>query len=157
MKVYLIHHAATHTLEEDPERHLTEEGRKQADRLGTRFKAAGIAPVRILHSDKQWPMETAERIAAVMGLSDRTAVADYPIDTGDAVAPFLAEIAASDGDIMMSGHIDFLRRTASALVCGDEAIQVVDFKPDFGTVFCLEGDGDDWIVRFGWRQEHAPG
>lgn len=157
MKVYLIHHAATHTVEEDPERHLTEAGRDQADRLGSRFKAAGIAPTRILHSDKQWPMETAERIAAVMGLSDRTVLAGYPINTGDPVSPFLAEIAASDGDIMMAGHVDYLLRSASALVCGDESIPVVAFKPDFGTVFCIEGEADDWIVRFGWRQEHAPG
>ena len=79
MKVYLIHHTTAFSLEQDPERHLTELGRAQADRLGTRFAAAGIDPVRILHSDKQWVRETAERIGAVMGLSDRLAVAGYPI------------------------------------------------------------------------------
>lgn len=157
MKVYLIHHATAFKLEEDPERHLTELGREQADRLGARFAAAGIDPVRILHSDKQWVSETAEQIADVMGLSDRLAVAGYPIDTNDDVAPFLAEIDAASGDLMMVGHVAYLRRAAARLVTGDESVQVISFKPDFGTAFCLEKEDDDWIVRFGWRQEHAAG
>lgn len=157
MKVYLIHHATAFKLEEDPARHLTELGREQADRLGTRFAAAGVDPVRILHSDKQWVRETAERIADVMGLSDRLAVAEYPIDTNDDVAPFISEIEASSGDLMMVGHVAYLRRAAARLVTGDETLQVISFKPDFGTAFCLEKEDDDWIVRFGWRQEHAAG
>ena len=157
MKIYLIHHTTAFKSEEDPERHLTELGREQADRLGARFSAAGIEPVRILHSDKQWVRETAERIAAMIGLSDRLAVAEYPIDTGDDVSPFMAEIIAADGDVVMVGHVDYLRRSAAKLVSGDESVQVISFKPEFGTAFCLEKEDDDWIVRFGWRQEHAAG
>lgn len=157
MKVYLIHHATAFKAEEDPERHLTQLGREQADRLGARFAAAGIDPVRILHSDKQWVRETAEHIADVMGLSDRLAVAGYPIDTDDDVAPFMAEIEAADGDLMMVGHVAFLRQAAAKLVTGDESVQVISFKPDFGTAFCIEKEDGDWIVRFGWRQEHVPG
>ncbi|MGB0629675.1 MAG: histidine phosphatase family protein [Alphaproteobacteria bacterium] len=154
MKVYLIHHATAFKAEEDPERHLTPLGRDQADRLGARLAAAGVDPVRILHSDKQWVMETAERIAAAMGMQDRTAVAGYDINTGDDLSPFLSEIDAADGDIMMVGHVDYLRRAAAKLVAGDENVQVIAFKPDFGTAFCLEDEDGDWIVRFGWRQEH---
>lgn len=157
MKVYLIHHTTAFSADEDPERHLKPQGRDEADRLGTRFKDAGVAPGRILHSDKKWVRETAERLAVVLGMSGRTEVAGYPIDTGDPVAPFLDEIRASDGDIMMVGHVDYLIRTASALVCGDENNHAVAFKPGFGSVFCLEGDGDDWVVRFGWLQEHPAG
>tara|TARA_R110002072_G_scaffold132608_13_gene272770 strand:+ start:2553 stop:3026 length:474 start_codon:yes stop_codon:yes gene_type:complete len=157
MKIYLIHHATAFSLEEDPERHLTDLGRDQADRLGSRFRAAGVDPVRILHSDKQWVSETADRIAAAMGMEDRTELAAYPINTGDDLSPFLAEIDQSAGDLMMVGHVEYLRRTASKLVAGDEAIQVIGFKPDFGTVFCLEQEDGGWIVRFGWRQEHPAG
>ena len=155
MKVYLIHHATAFKSEEDPDRHLTELGRKQADQLGARFVAAGTNPIRILHSDKQWVRETAERIAAVMGASDRLAVAGYPIDTNDDVGPLIAEIEAASGDMMMVGHVAYLRRAAAKLVTGDDSMQVISFKPDFGTAFCLEKEDGDWIVRFGWRQEHA--
>lgn len=157
MKVYLIHHAHLLDAEQDPERPLSQQGREESDRLGARFKAAGVAPARILHSDKQWTVETAERIAAAIGAQVRTSVADYPINTGDSTGPFMKEIKDSGGDIMMTGHSDFLLRSASRLLCGDEGIRVVEFKPGNCTAFCLEGDGDDWAVAFGWRQEHMTG
>ena len=157
MKVYLVHHVNALSAEEDPQRHISKQGRDEADRLGTRFRAAGVAPVRILHSDKQWTIDTAQRIAAKLGMEDRAVKASYPINTGDAVAPFVDEIKAAKGDLMMCGHIDYLLRAASRLVCGNEKKKVVEFKPGNGTVVCLEGEGDAWHIVFMWRDDHAPG
>jgi len=157
MKVYLVHHVDALSAEQDPQRHISPKGREQSDRLGARFRALGVAPVRILHSDKQWTLDTAERIAARLGAEGKTAKTGYPINTGDPVAPFMAEIAAADGDIMMCGHVDYLLRSASQLVCGDETRKVVEFKPGNGTAVCLEGEGADWVITYAWRQDHAPG
>jgi len=157
MKVYLIHHANVLSAEQDPERHLSPRGRDESDRLGARFKVAGIAPARILHSDKQWTLETAERIAAAMGANGKTAVADYPIATGHPTEPFMTEITDGGGDIMMVGHSDYLLRSASKLWCGDEDVRVIEFKPGNCTAFGLERVGDDWAVTLGWRQEHMQG
>ena len=157
MKVYLVHHVDALSAEQDPQRHISPKGREQADRLGTRFRQLGVAPSRILHSDKQWTIDTAERIAAKLGAEDKTAKAAYPISTGDPVEPFIAEIAAARGDIMMCGHVDYLLRACSRLVCGNETRKVVEFKPGNGTAVCLEGKGDDWVITYAWRQDHAPG
>ncbi len=157
MKVYLVHHVDALPAEKDPQRHISPMGREQADRLGARFKALGAAPVRILHSDKQWTIDTAECIAAALGTADKTVKAAYPVNTGDPLAPFLAEIAAAGGDVMMCGHVDYLLRAASKLVCGDESRKVVEFKPGNGTAVCLEGKGSDWVITYAWRQDHAPG
>jgi len=157
MKVYLVHHTDALSAEQDPQRHISPKGREQADRLGSRLRALGVAPVRILHSDKQWTIDTAERIAAKLGAEDKTAKTAYPINTGDPVEPFVAEIAVARGDIMMCGHVDYLLRAASRLVCGDEKRKVVEFKPGNGTAVCLEGAGDEWVVTYAWRQDHAPG
>jgi phosphohistidine phosphatase len=157
MKVYLVHHVDALPAEQDPQRHISPKGRAQADRLGARLNALGVAPVRILHSDKQWTIDTAVRVAAKLGAEDKTAKAAYPINTGDPVAPFMAEIAAAGGDIMMCGHVDYLLRSASKLVCGDETRKVVEFKPGNGTAVCLEGQGKDWVITFAWRDDHAPG
>ena len=157
MKVYLVHHVDALKAEQDPKRHISPLGREQADRLGTRLRALGVSPVRILHSDKQWTIDTAERIAARLGAEKRTATAKYPINTGDPVAPFMAEIASAGGDIMMCGHVDYLLRSASELVCGDEKRKVVEFKPGNGTAVCLEGQGRDWFITYAWRADHAPG
>ena len=96
-------------------------------------------------------------VAAQLGLSIRTAKTAYPINTGDPVAPFIAEINASQGDIMMCGHVDYLMRTVSQLVCGDEKRKVIEFKPGNGTTACLEGSGSQWAVTFLWRDDHAAG
>ena len=157
MKVYLVHHVDALSAEQDPQRHISQKGRDQADRLGMRFRALGVAPVRILHSDKQWTIDTADRIAAKLGAQDKTAKTAYPINTGDPVAPFIAEIAAVGGDVMMCGHVDYLLRSASQLVCGDETRKVVEFKPGNGTAVCLEGEGDKWFITYAWRADHAPG
>ena len=157
MKVYLVHHVDALSAEQDPQRHISPKGRDQADRLGARLRALGVTPARILHSDKQWTIDTAERVAAKLGAKDKTATAAYPIDTGAPLAPFMAEIAAAKGDIMMCGHIDYLLRAASQLVCGDEKRKVVEFKPGNGTVVCLEGGGEEWFITYAWRQDHAPG
>jgi phosphohistidine phosphatase len=157
MKVYLVHHTDALSAEQGPQRHISPKGRDQADRLGTRFRALGVRPLRILHSDKQWTIDTAERIAARLGMEDKTAKAAYPINTDDPVAPFIAEIAAAGGDIMMCGHVVYLERTASKLVCGDETKKVVAFKPGNGTAVCLEGEGNDWVITSVWRDDHAPG
>jgi len=157
MKVYLVHHVHALSAEQDPQRHISPKGRDQADRLGARLHALGVAPARILHSEKQWTMDTASRIAAKLGAENKTARAAYPVNTGDPIAPFMAEIAASGGDIMMCGHADYLLRAASQLVCGDEKRKVVEFKPGHGTLVCLEQEGSGWVITCMWRQDHAPG
>jgi hypothetical protein len=55
----------------------------------------------------------------------------------------------------MCGHVDYLLRSASRLVCGDERGKVVEFKPGNSTAVCLEGDG--WVVTWMWRQDHPAG
>ena len=157
MKVYLIHHTDALSAEQDPGRHISEKGKAQADRLGERLRALGARPVRIVHSAKQWTIDTAERIAAKLGLEERTAQAAYPIATDDPVEPFIAEIAGAGGDVMMCGHFDYLERTAARLVCGSEATKVVAFKPGNGTTVCLEGEGAEWVIRWMWRDDHTPG
>lgn len=157
MKVYLVHHVDALSAEQDPQRHISPMGQRQADRLGERLRALGVSPARILHSDKQWTIDTAQRIAAKLGMPERAARAAYPINTDDPVAPFVAEIQATQGDLMMCGHVDFLLRSASKLVCSDESCKVVEFKPGNGTIACIEGQGSDWAITFVWRDDHAPG
>ena len=157
MKVYLVHHVDALSAAQDPQRHISPMGCDQADRLGARWRAMGVYPVRILHSELQWSIDTAVRIAAKLGASDKVAKAAYPINTGDPIAPFMAEITSANGDIMMCGHVDYLLRSASKLVCGDESCKVVEFKPGNGAAVCIEGKGDQWAITYAWRQDHAPG
>ena len=95
-------------------------------------------------------IDTAERIAAKLGMSSRTVKAAYSINTDDPVMPFITEISSAytnnTGDLMMCGHVDYLLRTASMLVCGDEKRKVVEFKPGreffLADMYWLPPDGD---------------
>ena len=101
MSLYLVHHVDALTAEQDPRRPISESGRHEADRLGDRFLSIGVLPERILHSEKQWTIDTAQRIADRLGVPERAAMAHYSINTGDPIAPFLAEVEATGGDLMM--------------------------------------------------------
>ncbi len=157
MQVFLIHHAEVPKADQPDYPSLTAKGREQSDRLGSRFRAIGVMPARILHSDKKWSIETAQHIAAKLGAQDRVGQPDYPIHTGFPIAPFIADVKASKGDIMMCGHTEFITRAAGFLIGGDEKLKAVEFRPGFGTVACLQGEGDQWSVVYVWRQDHPPG
>ncbi len=156
-RVFLVHHVDALQPVQDPQRHASQKGREQAARLGMRLNAMYVAPVRILHSELQYTRDTAAGIAEKLAALDKVAQAAYPINTGDPIAPFLSEIDACIGDIMMCGHVDYLLRTVSQLVCGNEKCKVMEFKPGNGTLVCLEGEGKEWVISFMWRQDHAPG
>ena len=157
MKVYLMHHANALTAEQDPDRHLSEQGVQESERMGRFMKAQGVMPARILHSDKQWTKETGERVADALGISGKTAIADYSVMPEDPVEPFIAEIKSGNSDIMMTGHGDFLIRTASKLLTGDENNSAIEFRPGNGACFCLEGSRNNWVVAWALRQEQLAG
>jgi phosphohistidine phosphatase SixA len=154
MKVYLVHHANAYAASEKPERPLTALGEAQADRVGRHLRDAGVRPGRILHSDKLWTRQTAERVAAVLGDAGLPAIPPYDIANDAAVEPFVADLARGGEDIVMTGHSEFLQRAGSKLVCGDEFAAAIDFKPGNAAVFCIEGEGDRWWVSYALRQEH---
>lgn len=163
MKLFLVHHALPFTAEEDPARPLTETGREEARRIAAHLAAAGIQPARVLHSGKSWTQETAERVAAALGTPERAVQPSYDTTGNADVAPFVDDIRATldgdGGDIVMTGHHEFMIRTASVLMCGDVRFPVIQFKPDNGTLFCLESTGPGvapWRLIYGLRMEHMP-
>ena len=153
MKVCLTHHANALSAEEDPERQLSEVGVSEAERLGKFMKGIDAIPSQIIHSDKQWTRETGERVAASLGQPIPVAVSNYGIAPKDPVEPFIDHVESEGGDIMMTGHGDFLLRASAKLLTGDERRWVLEFSPGNGTTFCLEKNKGAWKVVWGWRQE----
>ena len=47
MKVYLMHHANALTAEQDPDRHLSEQGVQESERMGRFMKAQGAMPAPV--------------------------------------------------------------------------------------------------------------
>lgn len=154
MRVILAHHANCFTAEQNPDRPLTDLGMAQADRIGNHLKAAGIKPRCIVHSGRLWTRQTAERVATAFGNPGLAQESAYPVFADSPLQPFLDDIASGGGDVVMTGHSEFLRRAGAVMTGGDEGRVVIEYKPGHGALFCLEGEGYDWVVSYGLRQEH---
>src|SRR2546426_3471527 len=64
MRLYLVRHGAAKTEAEDPQRGLTDEGRRTVERMAEFLASAEVSVDRIEHSGKFRAKQTAEILAA---------------------------------------------------------------------------------------------
>jgi phosphohistidine phosphatase len=126
--VYLMQHGEAAAAEVDPERPLTETGRRSVGAVAAHAAACGVHIDRIVHSGKL----RAEQTAGVLAGALRCDV----VDQVDGLSPNAPVQAAADalvdpareGSLAIVGHLPFLDRFAALLVAGDCTAQVVAFR-----------------------------
>ncbi len=144
MLLYLVQHGQAKSKDENPERPLTDSGRKDVEAvmlLMMRFGA--ISATRVLHSGKLRAAETAEIIATKI---DAESEEVDGIDPNDDPGIWQARLAESDRDLLIVGHLPHLSRLASLLLSGDAEAGLVEFA--HGGVTCLHGEGGHWTLRW---------
>lgn len=144
MHVYLVQHGEAKREDVDPERHLTENGVREVEKVADFLRSLDLTPAAVWHSGKARAGQTAEILARAVSRapSERKGLAP-----NDPVGPIRQAIDQADGDLMIVGHLPFLGRLAAALVTSDETMDIVSFR--FGCVVCLERrDQGAWTV--GW-------
>ena len=144
MLLYLVQHAKARAKEEDPDRPITDEGRREVESIMLLMMRYGaITASRVVHSGKRRARETAELIAAKL---------DAEIEEADGLSPnddpgiWAARVADSARDLVLVGHLPHLSRLTTALVCGEAGGDVVEFAN--GGVVCLAGRPNGWVVRW---------
>ena len=144
MLLYLVQHGKAKSKEEDPDRPLTEEGRREIDSvLLLMMRYGALTPTRVLHSGKLRAAETAQLIGAKV---------DAPVEEAEGLQPMddpavWAERAVEDGqETMLVGHMPHLSKLASKLLCGDEDAGLVDFAN--GGIVCLSHEDGHWTLRW---------
>jgi len=147
MKLYLIQHGEAKSEAEDPERSLTARGEKE---IGAVSKIAGglqIRPSKIYHSGKLRAKQTAEIIASALKISDSLVQPVQGLNPNDDIHPWVERISKEKEDLMLVGHLPFLEKLTSLLLCGDENARLVLFR--YGAIVCLDQKGDKgWAVRW---------
>ena len=147
MKLYLIQHGEAKSEAEDPERSLTARGEKE---IGAVSKIAGglqIRPSKIYHSGKLRAKQTAEIIASALRISDSLVQSVQGLNPNDDIYPWVERISKEKEDLMLVGHLPFLEKLTSLLLCGDENAWLVLFR--YGAIVCLDQKGDKgWAVRW---------
>ena len=144
MLAYLVQHGKAKSKQEDSDRPLTDEGRKEVESvmlLMLRFGA--ITASRVVHSGKRRAAETAELIA---GKLEAEVAAEDGLAPDDDPAVWAARLKEADRDLVVVGHLPHLERLASLLLCGRPEGGVVRFAN--GGVVCLAGQDGRWSLQW---------
>jgi len=133
MKLYLIQHGEAKSEAEDPERSLTIKGEEEVHRVAKAAEKLDICPSKIYHSGKRRAQQTAEIIADPLNVPIQAAQGLNPLDD---IRPWVEHISKETADLMIVGHLPFLDKLTSFLLCGDEKARLVSFH--YGAIVCLE-------------------
>ena len=151
MKLYLVQHGDSLPEEVNPERPLSERGRRDVARLAEFLGRRSIRVRQIYHSGKTRARETAELLAAQVA-PGTAAAAMSGINPNDPVEPVAERIKGWDDDTLVAGHMPFMGRLAALLLAGKSESVVVAFQP--GSVVCLERSvAGVWAVNWMLRPE----
>jgi phosphohistidine phosphatase len=144
--VYLMQHGEAAAADVDPERPLTETGRRTVGAVSAHAAACGVHIDRIVHSGKLRAEQTAAILAGALGCDVVDQVGGLsPNATVQDAADALVDPTAT-GSLAIVGHLPFLDRLAALLVAGDCTAQVVAFR-NGGLVKLVPGE---WGYAVAW-------
>jgi phosphohistidine phosphatase len=122
----LVRHGEASPEEHDPERHLTERGRRETERVARWASRARLSVTEIRHSGKTRAAETAQIFAALLHPPGGV-VAAPGLRPKDTVEPVAAELDETGAGVMLVGHLPFLARLVGHMVAGDAERELVRF------------------------------
>jgi len=147
MKLYLIQHGEARSEVEDPERSLTDKGKQEVLSVSKAATGLNIRPSKVFHSGKLRAKQTAEIIASALKIPGLSVQATEGLNPNDDIRPWAERISKEKEDLMFVGHLPFLEKLASFLLCGSENARLVWFR--YGAIVCLDQKEDKgWAVRW---------
>jgi len=151
MALYLVRHGKALAEEVDPNRPLSEEGRRDVSRMATFVQPLELPVSTIWHSGKLRAKETAEILSSALPGQAAPVLHDGLMPNA-AVAPIREEIERAKESLMIVGHLPFLDKLVSELVVDDESAGVAVF--DDGAIICLNRDeGEPWRILWSMTPE----
>ncbi len=127
MYLYLVQHGASKSEAEDPQRSLTDEGRRTVEHMAECLASLGVALDRIEHSEKLRARQTAEILAARLQPQDGTKQVSA-MGPNDDVRPMLDQLQTETKNVMVIGHLPYLSRLVAALLGIEKDQTIVEFR-----------------------------
>jgi phosphohistidine phosphatase len=148
MKLYLVQHAKAASKDVDPDRSLTEEGRRDVQKVAAFIEALNLKVDFLWHSGKTRAAQTAEALAEVVNVKTQMTAHDG-LAPNDDVEAMKNELLSGGHDVMIVGHLPFLSKLGSLLLIGDETTGPVAFQK--GCIVALEQPAEghwhiNWMV-----------
>jgi len=146
MRIYLVQHGKAKTKEEDPDRHLSEEGVQKTQESAEFIKPCGLRVKNIWHSGKPRAVQTAEILAS--GINVEVGLIRHDgLAPNDPVKPVIKEVEQAQGDVMIVGHLPFLGKLAGKLLAGKKETEIVVFQ-NSGIASLEDDSGGVWRLRW---------
>jgi phosphohistidine phosphatase len=111
MKLYLVQHAKAASKEAGPERSLTEEGRREVQKISEFVRPLNISVDYLWDSGKKRSVQTAELLAEVVKIKDAHTT-HKGLEPNDDVIQLKDELVSIQRDVMIVGHLPFLGKLA---------------------------------------------
>jgi len=139
MKHYFVQHGKAVSKDVDEKRPLSEEGIIETRAIAKNLAKNNVLLSQIYHSGKTRAAQTAEIIAAELGLSTIDVIDD--LNPNDDVKPFAqTRLTADTADAMFIGHLPQLDRLISHLLSKDVDANCITFQNS--AVVCIDTDDD---------------
>lgn len=147
MKLYLVQHAEARSKEEDPDRPLNKQGWAHIEEISA-FVAGHvhIDLESIIHSGKLRARQTAEVLARHLGPSSGVKESDSLEPLAD-ISVWVERLKAMEEDIMIVGHMPYLSRLASFLLCQQEDEKIIDFC-NVGINCLVKDQTGNWTINW---------
>ena len=144
MYLYLIQHARSKPVTEDPERGISSIGKKETLEICRYIKTEDIKTDEIWVSSKKRSQETADLITMNTSLENIIYEKDFlnPDDPVETAAKFINHRKKT---IMIVGHLPFLSKLSSFLLTGSVNYQLIKYR-NSGIVTLLY-ENDMWSVK----------
>jgi phosphohistidine phosphatase len=144
MQLYLVQHGAAKSESEDPERSLTEEGRKTVEQMADYLSLLGLSLNRIEHSEKLRARQTAQILAA--RLRPREGAEQIAgMAPNDDVEPMAERLQTESKSLMLIGHLPYLSRLVARLIGTEKSRILIGFRMG-GVVRLDRGPTGEWVV-----------
>jgi phosphohistidine phosphatase len=145
MSLFLVQHGKNLPKDIDPEKGLSDDGKRDVERIAHEARNNGVKVSAIRHSGKKRARETADIFSHVLkpegGVREIEGLA--PLDDVSALNP------VSNEGIMLVGHLPFMERLTSHLVTGTaDGPPVLRFQN--GGIVCLDQDPEAgrWFIKW---------
>lgn len=135
MRLYLVRHGNAVPKDENPDRPLSDKGRRDVERMAAFLRRSGTRVAHVVHSGRTRAAETALLLAEKVGpgqvVHEMTGLApnDPPFILGDAANGW-------EEDSMAVGHMPHMGQVAAHLLSHGDAFPAALFET--GGVMCLE-------------------
>jgi len=143
VNLYLVRHGDALSEMRDPARPLSETGRVELQTVA-KYLAAQAHTAGIVHSGKTRAEQSAQILHAE--LPNASVQMRKGLNPNDDVQPLADSLHHETLDLVIVGHLPYVSRLTSLLICGDADRSVFMF--DTGSCIALRRHGGTWCVRW---------